>query len=1335
MHSVANSNVGDLEDEEIALYASAPHNVEDILCEGSDAEQSPDEIDRKRLRYEHHARRYLQGRMPIIQSASLRGPLGAGWVNPWRYRPRPRAQPEPAWWKPSQGVDNMLFTRENLLKRAVEYGMGHLTPVEALAWCKAEAEALEEKEDVDETSAAIDESDIEEVPLHEGQQEDEGYMEEAASQSESLPCPSSPPAPSAYIDPVLENVSFPDDEPDDEMDATDIISKCSSYEAANSKRPPDSQWLKGSYVSKRARWDAPAHSSPTPMPLFHNKRYIRPLDKPRKSLISQRTPVTPTTMESQTPVTLWSRKAQMRKSFLYSETMDLQSEKSHLPNCENSNEDIQSFVSDSSKTHYHETEFRQAPSTSYVNFHVTPEPSPPSSKPLVKHHNSDNPNSNGRCQSPDTATSLSLPRLLRSRSPDEQVGDVSFVTEIAPSSRNVETFRYKKRRKKSNVPSTVANEIYQGEVEAAQETFVVEKGSSQTRTGVQAGSKGNGSSQPTPGAPMVSDSRLKLAPMTNHAFHSGGFRRYKKVPVREAQGRWEALQPSKPIESCKHIWDGHSQLKSTPQLYGSEGLPNITSDQRVSQVDDAIQDVDREISASPMTPKKSVNGFNKIFALDTPTKLSPFTLGFDLSIGTKAAVFHTLNNPDSALQVNVEGSSVAKHSFTPLSDLTPIRDRNSQALMESGRPSSMILAITPSKTSAFTSVNDGPAESSASKSGRRDDEEIGRRSLANGSLHSVHVSPKLPTPQRLQTLSAAPLVEKSIYDETTMSRNSTQLEVSKSPLKQGISSPVHRESRYESYDTFEKRVHGESSSMRNSQASLDEKLYTSQNELSQVADVVSSEGDDDDHDKIQKEEGNQSSQGSHNDNIASPTAPVINALENAADKSPLRRSQHENIRSQENIAYGGMISPIKAGDNIAGNSKSPLPAMGEEEKPGAVVNVGSIGESCISPLPQKVNDQRSSPPSIQSPWTTVEVAPIFTRNPSNKLSVGSFEIVDHEHRGSQGDENLLEAITADCSKSPKDEANPADSGWQPEITASQYNIAGSALNKNDQDWQQLSRPSTPSHDEIRPLKEFMTPTPSPEQSRELSHSATMRDEPLDTQKMIDAALLNPWESVMKKPSSRKSRKHVSFGLLPSERLSGSQSATTVRRLASPPPAQFPVLSDDDEDVETWDDKPTNVEHVIHKNLEPPFLAPDGVGGYRPKLRESPLKTLVSPAINGVADAFRAADRETERNRRRPSFGTPSRLSELRSISGTVGWESPDSFPTRPDRESTSAGSALKTIDYANDDGEDFSDFLGEGGMLEDWSVEAELKKPTPSASTSVDKDSNEKRWSMLSSGW
>ncbi|PHH85755.1 hypothetical protein CDD83_11216 [Cordyceps sp. RAO-2017] len=71
-----------------AIYAEAAGPGE-LYYEGSEDEDYPSS-ETRRLRYEAAGQRFLQGDIPLLLSASLRGPFhqGSGWSNPWRSKQR-----------------------------------------------------------------------------------------------------------------------------------------------------------------------------------------------------------------------------------------------------------------------------------------------------------------------------------------------------------------------------------------------------------------------------------------------------------------------------------------------------------------------------------------------------------------------------------------------------------------------------------------------------------------------------------------------------------------------------------------------------------------------------------------------------------------------------------------------------------------------------------------------------------------------------------------------------------------------------------------------------------------------------------------------------------------------------------------------------------------------------------------------------------------------------------------------------------------------------------------------------------------------------------------------
>lgn len=244
-------------DDNEPLYCSAPQNPEDIIWAGSDTEQTPKEIHAKRRRYEEHARRYLRGQLPVLQSARLRGPLDKGWVNPWTQRPRKSLD----WWQP--GSEDMLFTRANVMKWAADRGLGHLTPKEALARCKAAAKAQGNPRGLSLGDHSAN-TDISGSTFDVGYQTDSS--EDPLSQSDDVAL--------SHSDPIVPPAS---------LGRSSVASRqrphggnegrtTANGQGVGTKRGADLQWLKGSSISKRARWDSSTPPSPSPMRDFQGEQ-------------------------------------------------------------------------------------------------------------------------------------------------------------------------------------------------------------------------------------------------------------------------------------------------------------------------------------------------------------------------------------------------------------------------------------------------------------------------------------------------------------------------------------------------------------------------------------------------------------------------------------------------------------------------------------------------------------------------------------------------------------------------------------------------------------------------------------------------------------------------------------------------------------------------------------------------------------------------------------------------------------------------------------------------------------------------------------------------------
>jgi len=97
----------------------------------------------------------------------------------------------------------------------------------------------------------------------------------------------------------------------------------------------------------------------------------------------------------------------------------------------------------------------------------------------------------------------------------------------------------------------------------------------------------------------------------------------------------------------------------------------------------------------------------------------------------------------------------------------------------------------------------------------------------------------------------------------------------------------------------------------------------------------------------------------------------------------------------------------------------------------------------------------------------------------------------------------------------------------------------------------------------------------------------------------------------------------------------------------------------------------------------------------------------SPAVDAQAESFLAADAKLR-------MEIESRhLKPMSSARVNISSDYDDSFSNdSPCPKPASTPALSRTIDYHNPEEFDFEEFLGEGGPLEEWSVEAELKKPS-----------------------
>jgi len=454
-HNATTLSIEEQEDE--PFYCSPACAEGDVIWPGSDSEETAEETEQKRLRYEHHARRYLRGHLPVLQSATLRGPL-SGWINPWRWVPK-----HDEWWQP--GSEDMLFTREKVMKRAADHGLGYLGPTEALAWCKASAQAEAQRMNRHGSAEQDAQPEVGNTLIELDTEEPRDNLAKAERLTHTLD-PTNP----------YENQSMVN-----HHSVTPHIMDHVGKETRGTKRPVNAHWLKGSYVSKRARWDGPDIATPTPQHEMGDKSRRRHKSFPERSDSNNRTSYT-TSRLSVSFEDITSPPGQMDVT-LDTEMPDITSHdrgQASVASAENSTDKKSSFEQNVSTVHDDNDEFHEISRSAFTSSLqnrsgrrsqrrsrcstdaslLIVEPDELDTITPLQHSPTSILPSSGISQNV-TLSSISNKLPERRSKPlglqhhghlHDSGGDVerSFITEVAPSSRDLEMFQYRKRRKRKD---------------------------------------------------------------------------------------------------------------------------------------------------------------------------------------------------------------------------------------------------------------------------------------------------------------------------------------------------------------------------------------------------------------------------------------------------------------------------------------------------------------------------------------------------------------------------------------------------------------------------------------------------------------------------------------------------------------------------------------------------------------------------------------------------------------------------------------------------------------------------------------------------------------------
>jgi hypothetical protein len=1182
---------------------------EDVICGGSDTEETEDEILRKRLRYEDQARRCMNGHLPVLQSTNLRGPLTkeSGWLNPWRYQELEKQ----SWWRP--GAKDMMFTKQDVMKRAADHGLGHLSPADALAWCKSTA-AAKAKSTARTGPRAFN---LKSSPMREDSEE----VPSDSNEKEGFP------GQAGILDDKLTLYGYNEDKAEDGMGSRDTKEGIRGI-----KRAVDSKWLKGSYVSKRARWDGPAISTPTPMPDLHGNRDRR--RKSRLAEIGRSQPAahlgssledklqaeTPKPSEKTAPAKVHTTRPQPKQrtpSTRVCSAPDAQPRTWNISHSGMRQQEVEYMdeFQEVSTSAFGRDSRPDSVKTTYVAEHypytsIEPEALaslPPSRK---RHLQTPATDSISRQASSAAAFSNTLPKLPRPTGtpkcqkhrsePSEE--DVSFVTEVAPSSHNVEKFQFRKKRTKP------------------QQTAAVQPPEPDEPDSIQA---------PTVREPSEeNDDYIHVGIATAPQLDNFNFDSQSNADITTPFTTQNTNPPISEISTSRYNERADMSLFQTPYS------PRVLAD-------------------PPLLPKLA--NFTSLFSQDglgmespEPGKIAPMIQHSSnpSARSSQALPSHTLPGPStkvlkSPVPVNAApGDSKALmpcDSSTQSYNMTPIR--SGRSLNSSPKP--------PTQSQAREEIDIPIEEIQYQTKDEADlqDDEI-RDDIALGDAAVRDEGPfneAVPNQQILhQQLLAEQALDQQVLDQQVLDQQD---------LDQRVLAQQHHSEGVPSEAASPEKIQIE-------EVTVEENQPEQEHEHEEVRDEnKASSGDNIDEDETASE-----------DSLDEKTEDED--LESQPDLDSEDDTQSDSNRSSENSPDAG--SPLVENGLSSGNTaqKAPTPqvtiAESSVQPPSHTGIYDSVPARPIAPEANAPKTPKVASQVIrsgeQSPWTTVAMGPLPKAIPlastdpiEDDVSTSSYEIV-------------------------------------PQPGASESPQLGSHV--EELDWHHVERSPTPHEEDITPFKDIMTP-PSPAR-----RSQSIEEDLPSTQLLFEAALNNPWTS--KTTTSGKSKKRVSFGVLLSERDENDEVSPFPKRIPGSPPPPEPVdLFEED----SFDESTIVVSFGDHFNAARKQRL-------IPETTDSQINR--SPAVIAQAQAFVAADQEAplEQVHHRTLSVEPSRHLNL-------GSEAMDhSVWQDSEREDTSFEQSLFVSPKGNLSGFnaamskfDMDDVLGDAGdFLEDWSVDAELKK-------------------------
>ncbi|KAK0107642.1 hypothetical protein ONS96_003446 [Cadophora gregata f. sp. sojae] len=1116
------------------------------------------------------------------------------------------------------------------------------------------------------------------------------------------------------------------------------------------KRPADSQWLKGSYVSKRARWEGPAVPSPTPLPdvLERDRRRrqlsARKLDQSKVKVYksSHLSKSFPNNESGEVPI---HRLAQIRNLEIPQE-----------PHCQSDYGAISTFVCEKRTSHIGYEDFGHQPddldelqdNSQEDFFRPAPRSSVKSKKvqaPIDNRSLSDlepddliaikprtkqstgvsvdhSPTSDSCILNRDLDDSYDLPELPRSyrkrTAGDDYEDEDSFVTEVAPSSRNVEKFQFRKRRSRSQMPvrreencgisedgrniisdaqsrQSVGRYKPPGVIQRADET--PEYLSHEQVSSIRAPPRDENplrESQATP--PKSEKPKSEKAnsswDQATDVNQSSSFTREANVPQNTSPPKSTSSRSASPITTPKHRAETSLLSSLTGHLLRSfrksDKPPAAEKEPRIPVCSNEMST--QSFNTTP--PGSLVRSDRKCLLREPISQQSKAKAKLQRSIPTEMdmiqlALSQTCPSPSSEdrLHERTEGPS----QEICIEDALASKAKGLEPRQTGGNVSSpdirsqtqrgLALALPDMEFTSFTDESflflGGYLTETANEVAAAAPEDNQEKKSRPGIIqHRSPASVNEVVGIRLQEHSR--MVSENVQTSRAASRETVGEPVDETrPLALGTSEDVGIEKDLEDIDVQDKsniQISCQSVGVTNSARAASEAEYRDQ-----LSDDYSShsipglaifEGDESTFNTAQKH--------------------LDSKLANRDARSTFAASpRHQSQRSLENGIQDDWIEMPGTATREQG-SKIATDSDQNSKKTTAASVIRHDEAAAVRPGDQRDEPANGSETSWegcgpQSPWADekMELLPtVFSRRQSEDASPRHTKCNESYH------------------------TEPARLGNRP-LT-------------EEVSWVAIRRPSTPDCGGIKPFRDFSTPTASPG-----SRTADLRRTSIDTLS-LDAAMRNPWTSSSKNRSPAKSRKRVSFGIMPLDEESLQGRARPEKNTPrSPPPAQADP-TDQEEDI--FHDG-TTVTTTFNKH----FVAASRPRQFRrilPEVRASQLNS--SPAkLEAQAEAFIAADHDIPTDQGPTSVNvTASRHLTARSDSNTnSSWndkgEGEDDgsmlgspFSRSPLERVPGRQTSLKTFDMAL--------ALGEAaGFLEDWSVDTVLKPVKERDSTNRD-DSN-----------